>query len=55
MATAARVTVAEVERLVEPARSIPPHPYPGIFVKRIVSRRKTSRSASSKRTVRKRS
>lgn len=52
MATAARVTVAEVEHLVEAGRIVPDHVHtPGIFVKRIFQGTAFSRRIE-KRTVR---
>jgi 3-oxoacid CoA-transferase subunit A len=55
MATAARVTVAEVEHLVEPGEIDPDHIHtPGIFVKRIVHGLNFQKRIEQ-RTVRKRS
>jgi 3-oxoacid CoA-transferase subunit A len=55
MATAAKVTVAEVEELVEPGSIDPDHIItPGIFVKRIIKLEKTEKRIEQ-RTVRKRS
>jgi 3-oxoacid CoA-transferase subunit A len=54
MATAAEVTVAEVEHLVEPGQIDPDHIHtPGIFVKRIVKLAKVDKRIEQ-RTVRKR-
>ena len=54
MATAARITVAEVEHLVEPGQIDPDHIItPGIFVKRIVKLDHVEKRIEQ-RTVRKR-
>jgi 3-oxoacid CoA-transferase subunit A len=55
MATAGRVTVAEVEELVEPGTFDPDHIHtPGIFVQRIIQGRDYQKRIEQ-RTVRKRS
>ena len=55
MATAARVTVAQVEHLVEPGQLDPDHIHtPGIFVKRIVPLMPGYEKKIEQRTVRKR-
>ena len=55
MATAAKVTVAEVEELVQPGELDPDHIHtPGIFVKRIVQARRTIEKRIEQRTTRKR-
>jgi 3-oxoacid CoA-transferase subunit A len=55
MATAARVTVAQVEHLVEPGQIDPDHIHtPGIFVKRIVPLMPGYEKKIEQRTVRKR-
>ena len=47
MATAAEVTIAEVEQLVEPGGIDPDHVVtPGIFVRHISAGRRTTRSGS---------
>ncbi|MBL3668026.1 CoA transferase subunit A [Streptomyces sp. M2CJ-2] len=52
-ATAGRVTVAEVEELVEPGEIAPEHVHlPGIFVQRVVEVRKRGAKPVEKRTVR---